>query len=253
MAKQIVLVTGASSGIGMACAYEYAKHGWHIIVAARRQDRLNELATALKKQYGVEVLPIVLNVTDRLQVQETLLNLPKPWEQIHTIINNAGLAAGRADFQASDLDDFDAMIDTNIKGLLYVTRTLVPDMIDRGEGDIINIGSIAGHEVYPQGHVYAGTKHAVHAITQGLRQDTLGKGIRVCSVDPGAVETEFSQVRFKGDKTKAKATYQDMTPLTAEDVAEAVYFCSSRPRHVAIADILILPTDQASTTIIHRK
>ncbi len=250
--SKIILITGVSSGIGAACARVYAQHGWRIIATARRQDRIQALAAELSREYHVDVLPLVLDVTSREQVVATLQQLPEDWQHVHTLVNNAGLAVGKADFHLSDLDDFDQMIDTNIKGLIYVTHTLLPGMIDRGEGDIINIGSIAGHEVYPQGNVYASTKHAVHAITQGIRQDTVGKGIRVCSVDPGAVETEFSEVRFKGDKSKAKNVYQGMTPLTAQDIAEAIYFCSSRPRHVTMADILILPSDQASTTLIHR-
>ncbi len=253
MSKKIVLITGASSGIGQACAHVYAKQGWRLILAARRLDKLEHLAKTLHQAHGTDIHILALDVRDREAVRSSLTNLPPEWQQVHTLINNAGLAAGKAAFQDSNIDDFESMIDTNIKGLTYVSHAILPIMIKNGEGDIINIGSIAGHEVYPMGHVYCSTKHAVHAITQGMRQDTLGKGIRICSVDPGAVHTEFSEVRLKGDKEKAKAVYAGMTPLSATDIAETIFFCSSRPRHVCLADIIILPTDQASTHHYHRK
>jgi len=246
------MITGATSGIGKACAEKFAQHGWKLILTGRRDHRLKELQTQLETNYQAKVLSLCFDIQDRNAVKTICADLPKPWQNIHTLINNAGLAAGFAPFQESDIDDFEQMIDTNIKGLIYITRALLPGMIERGEGDIINIGSIAGHEVYPKGHVYCATKHAVNALTQGLRQDTLGTGIRVCSVDPGAADTEFSLVRFKGASDKAKQVYKGMHPLQAEDVAEAVYFCSSSPRHVCIADMILLPTAQAQVTMIHR-
>ena len=194
----------------------------------------------------------MFDIRERDAMTQQLRSLPDAWQPINVLVNNAGLAAGLDSFELASLDDFEQMIDTNIKGLLYATHAMLPGMLAAGQGDIINIGSISGHQVYPKGHVYCGTKHAVHAITQGLRHDTAGKGIRVCSVDPGAVETEFSLVRLKQDDVKAKAVYQGFTPLHAQDIADAVYYCASRPRHVCIADMIVLPAQQSAVDKIAR-
>lgn len=249
---QIVLITGATSGIGEACAHQFAQAGWQLILTGRRQDRLDIIKEQLEKAYKVKVLTCCFDIRNRQQTIQQLSSLPQAWSKVTTLVNNAGLAAGLESFESSDLDDFEQMIDTNIKGLLYATHAILPGMLARKQGDIINIGSISSHQVYPKGHVYCGTKHAVHAITQGLRHDTVGKGIRVCSVDPGAVETEFSLVRFKDDHEKAQQVYEGMTPLNAHDVADAVFYCATRPKHVCIADIIVLPADQASVSHIAR-
>jgi 3-hydroxy acid dehydrogenase/malonic semialdehyde reductase len=249
--NQIVCITGASSGIGAACAELFAQHGAKLLLIARRQERLQTYAKTLQQQ-GTEVHLLTLDVRHAQEVQQAFAELPAAWQNIEILINNAGLAAGINKFPQADIADWEVMIDTNVKGLLYITRAIVPGMVARKNGHIVNIGSIAGHEVYPGGSVYCATKHAVAAITKGLRQDLLGTGVRVSTVDPGMVHTEFSQVRFKGDAARAAAVYADMTPLTAEDIAEAVYYCVSRPAHVNIAEMLILPTDQAAAQMVHR-
>lgn len=240
-----VLITGATSGIGLACARAFAAQGAGLTLVGRRAERLQAAAADLPGT----VRTLVLDVTDREAVAEVLGAVDPP----DVLVNNAGLASGLEPLQEGDWADWDAMIDTNVKGLLAVTRQLVPGMIERGRGHVINIGSIAGHEAYPNGAVYAATKHAVNALTQALRMDLLGTGLRVSTVDPGMVETEFSVVRFHGDADKAARVYEGMDPLTADDIAEAVVWVADRPRHVQVAEVIILPTDQASATRVHRR
>lgn len=249
--NKLVCITGASSGIGAACAELFAQHGARLLLIARRKDRLQTLAKTLQQQ-GADVYPLILDIRKAEDINRELAGLPHHWQNIEILVNNAGLAAGANLFQEADITDWDVMIDTNVKGLLYITRAVVPGMISRKNGHIVNIGSIAGHEVYSRGNVYCATKHAVDAITKALRQDLLGTGIRVSTVDPGMVKTEFSQVRFKGDHARADALYANMTPLTADDIADAVYYCVSRPKHVDIAQIVLFPTDQASASAVHR-
>jgi NADP-dependent 3-hydroxy acid dehydrogenase YdfG len=250
---KIVFITGASSGIGKACAYRFAKEGAKLLLCARRQERLDELVLALEKTFGTLAYNFKLDVRNRDDVDIKLETLPEEWKAIDILINNAGLARGLTKLHEDLIDDWEEMIDTNIKGLLYVTKKVVPNMIERGKGDIINIGSIAGHEVYPNGSVYCATKHTVDAITRGLRMDLLGTPLRVCTVDPGLVETEFSLVRFHGDSEKASNVYKSLKPLTPEDVAESVYFCASRPLHVQIAELIILCTAQRAAILVHRE
>lgn len=244
----VVLVTGASSGIGRATARKFAKEGNLVIAAARRTEPLDQLAN----EFPEKVRPIQLDVRNREQITKQIVGLPDPWSKIDLLVNNAGLGRGLDKLQQGKPDDWDEMIDTNIKGLLNVTRAIVPGMIERGHGHIINIGSIAGHEVYPAGNVYCATKHAVDALTKGLRFDLVDTPLRVSTVDPGLVETEFSQVRFRGDTDRAKKVYQGFTPLRPDDIADAVYWISTRPAHVQIAEIIILPTAQASAMVTHK-
>ena len=250
--KKIVLITGASSGIGKACAEKFAAEGANLILTARRFDRLQSLSKNLIEKYSINTLPLELDVRDANAVTNTLSNLPIIWQQINILLNNAGLALTSDKIQDADPRNWDIMIDTNMKGLLYVTRAILPGMIARNNGHIINIGSVAGHDYYPNGNVYCATKHAVRAISHSLRLDLLGTPIRVSSVDPGAVETEFSEVRWQ-DKDKAKEFYKDFTPLVAEDIADAVVYCATRPAHVNIAEMVVFPTDQASVHHINRK
>lgn len=251
--NQIVLITGASSGIGAACARAFADAGAKLILAARRIERLETLADKLRQSSGHLPYLLQMDVCDRPQVEAALTALPDTWKDIDLLINNAGLSRGLSKLYESDIQDWEEMIDTNIKGLLYLTRQIVPGMLTRGRGQVINIGSIAGHQTYPGGSVYCATKAAVRAISEGLKMDLLGTPIRVSSVDPGMVETEFSQVRFHGDRDRAAKVYEGLTPLTPMDVAEVVYFCATRPAHVNISDIILLPTDQSSATLVHRR
>ena len=250
--NKIVLITGASSGIGMACATHCAKSGAHVLLCARRLDAVQKLATDLHHTYGVETYAFALDVRNRKQVESILQSLPDAWQRIDILVNNAGLAAGLDFFYEGDVDDWDNMIDTNLKGLLYVTRAILPKMVNRNIGHIVNIGSIAGHQVYPKGAVYCATKYAVNALSDALRMDLLGTKIRVSSIDPGAVETNFSNVRFKGDLERAAAVYEGMEPLSPNDVADAVLYCITRPMHVNISEVILMPTDQASATMTSR-
>ena len=245
-----VLITGATSGIGKATACLLAEHSYRLILTGRRSERLNEIRDELSQQ--TEVLALCLDVRDREMVFETLANLPAPWKEVDVLINNAGNAHGLSYLQEGSIDDWDAMIDINVKGLLYVSRAILPGMVRRKSGQVINIGSIAGKEVYPKGNVYCASKYAVDAITQGMRIDLNEYNIRVGAINPGLVDTEFSLVRFKGDHEMARDVYKGMNPLTAEDIAEIILFVITRPPHVNIADLLVLPTAQANAGKVHR-
>lgn len=250
--NQTILITGASSGIGAACAEALAQTGAKLILAARRIERLQQLAARLVERFGTQVHLLQLDVRDRQQVESALQSLPDPWARVDILINNAGLSRGLDKLYEGSIPDWEEMLDTNVKGLLYVTRFLVPGMVQRDQGHVVNIGSIAGHQTYPKGNVYCASKAAVRAISEGLKQDLLGTPVRVTTVDPGLVETEFSDVRFHGDTEQAKAVYQGLTPLTPEDVADVVLFCVTRPGHVNISEVLVLATDQSGATLVHR-
>lgn len=251
--NQIVLITGASSGIGAACVKVFANAGAKLILAARRLERLQELADEVSKNFATEIHLLQLDVRDRTAVESAISTLPSSWSEIDILINNAGLSRGLDKLHEGDFQDWEEMIDTNIKGLLYLTRYVVPGMVKRDRGHVVNIGSIAGHQTYPNGNVYCGTKAAVRAISEGLKQDLLGTPIRVSSVDPGMVETEFSEVRFHGDTERANKVYQGVTPLTPDDVADVVFFCVTRPSHVNINEVVLMPVDQASATLVNRR
>jgi len=250
---QVVCITGASSGIGLACAEAFARQGSRLLLAARRLDRLEALVARLREM-GAEATRVTgLDVRDERRVTEMVAALPEDWKQIEVLVNNAGLSRGLDPLPAGSLSDWNEMIDTNVKGLLHVDRAVVPQMLARGRGTVVHIGSVAGRQVYPGGGVYCATKSAVRALTEALRLDLLGSGVRVSSIDPGLVQTEFSEVRFHGDTERAAAVYRGMRPLVAEDVAEVVVFVATRPPHVDLAEVLLLPTDQASVTHIDRR
>jgi 3-hydroxy acid dehydrogenase / malonic semialdehyde reductase len=251
--NQIVLITGASSGIGTTCARVLAGAGAKLILAARRLERLQQLSDMLSKEFNTETYLLQLDVRDRLAVESAISSLPPTWSDIDILINNAGLSRGLDKLHEGSFEDWEEMIDTNIKGLLYLTRYVVPGMVKRDRGHVVNIGSIAGHQTYPNGNVYCGTKAAVKAISEGLKQDLLGTQIRVTSVDPGMVETEFSEVRFHGDNERAKKVYQGVTPLTPDDVADVIFFCVTRSPHVNINEVVLMPVDQASATLVNRR
>lgn len=250
--NKIVFISGATSGIGKACATGFARAGSNLILCARSIGTLNTFAQELRKEFGVKVYDFKLDVRDREAVESSIARLPVEWKNIDILINNAGLAKGMNKFYEDNPDNWDVVIDTNVKGLLYVTRAIVPLMVARNSGHIINMGSIAGHEAYPKGSVYCASKHAVDAITKSLRMDVVDHNIRVSTIDPGMVETNFSVIRFDGDKEKAKNVYKGLDPLTAEDIADTIIFMASRPPHVNIAEVVIYPTAQASATIAHR-
>ncbi|CEK10728.1 SDR family oxidoreductase [Legionella hackeliae] len=249
--NKITLITGASSGIGEACARLFAANGAKLILCARREERIKQLASELENVYETDCLILPLDVRRKDEVIQTLGSLPSNWQNIDILINNAGLALSSDPVQHGSFENWDTMIDTNVKGLLYVSKCILPGMINRNRGHIVNIGSIAGQECYPAGNVYCASKHAVRAISKSMRLDLLGTPIRVTEIAPGAVETEFSEVRW-GDKSKAKAFYQDFAPLLAEDIADAIYYCTTRPLHVDVTEMTILPTAQASANHIHR-
>ncbi len=251
--KKIVFITGASAGIGKSTAYAFAKEGANLIISARRFDRIKSIAEDIEKNFGVEVLPLELDVSQRDEVKKRVENLPEGFSSIDILVNNAGLGRGLNKIYEDDPKGWDEMIDTNIKGLLNVTRYVVPGMVERGSGHVINIGSIAGHEAYGGGAVYCATKHSVKAITESMRIDLIEKGVRVSTVDPGMVETEFSIIRFYGDEEKAKSVYNGLTPLTGDDIADAVIFCATRPPHANINEIIIMPSVQANAFITYRK
>lgn len=251
--RKTVLITGATSGIGEASAIKFAEAACRLIITGRRKDRLDELAEHLVQEYGVEVLPLCFDVREKKEVQKKLGNLPAEWNKVDILINNAGLAVGLNHIDEGEIDDWDRMIDTNVKGLLYVTRAIAPGMVKQGSGHIINVASIAGKEVYENGAVYCASKHAVDALSRGMRIDMLNHGIKVTNIAPGLTETEFSLVRFKGDTGKAKVPYTGVEPLTGADIAAVIYFAATQPAHVNLNDIVITPTAQASGVYIHRK
>jgi 3-hydroxy acid dehydrogenase/malonic semialdehyde reductase len=249
----IAFITGATSGIGKASAELFAKNGYSIIITGRRKDRLDTIATHLKSTYKIDVLSLNFDVRNLKEVEAAINSIPDNWKKINVLLNNAGLAVGLNNIQEGNIDDWERMIDTNVKGLLYITRTLAPIMITNGYGHIINIGSVAGKEVYANGNVYCATKHAVDALNKAMRIDLLPHQIKVTAINPGMVETEFSVVRFKGDEERAKNVYKGLQPLLPEDIAETVYWVASRPAHVNINDIIIMPTVQATATTSIRK
>lgn len=252
--EKFVFITGATSGFGEACAKIFAKNGWNLILTGRREERLNDLCAQLKENYPIDVLTLCFDVRIEEEVFKALESLPETVRsKIHILINNAGLAVGRGPIDEGLIDDWDRMVDTNIKGLLYVTRAVVPFLKKNKQGHIFNIASIAGKEVYPGGNVYCATKHAVDALSKAMRIDLVEYGIKVTNIAPGAAETEFSIVRFKGDEKTAKSVYMGFEPLIAEDIADSVYFVATRPAHVTINDLTIMPTAQASATVIHKK
>ena len=246
------LITGATSGIGKACAHTFAQQGYRLILVARREHELVKIAKHLADKYAVAVETLVADVRDNTVLTQVLESLAEDWKAVDVLVNNAGLSQGLDPIDKGDTNDWDTMIDTNVKGLLYVTRIVSGWMVSHKKGHIINIGSIAGKEVYPNGNVYCATKHAVDALNKGMRMDLLPHGIKVTAINPGMVETEFSVVRFKGDEDKAKKVYEGLEPLLADDIAEAIWFVVSRPAHVNINDMLIMPTAQASATLVQR-
>lgn len=248
----IALITGATSGIGKSTAIEFAKHGYNIIITGRRQERLTELKSSLISDYKINVLDLCFDVRHEQEVSKAIASIPEEFKHIDVLVNNAGLAAGLSTIQDGKLSHWEQMIDTNIKGLLYVTKSISQIMIQNKKGHIINIGSIAGKEVYANGNVYCATKHAVDALNKGMRIDLLPHGIKVSSVNPGMVDTEFSIVRFDGDEERAKKVYENIVPLTPQDIAETIYWVATRPAHVNINDLIIMPTIQANSTTVLR-
>ena len=248
--SKIALITGATSGIGRATALILGKNGYDIIACGRRQERLQKLQEELKGT--CETHPLVFDVRDQQAVNQAIDSLPGKWKNIDVLVNNAGNAHGLSPINEGSVEDWDAMIDINVKGLLYVSKVVVNGMVERKSGHIINIGSIAGKEVYPNGNVYCASKYAVDAINKGMRIDLGQHGIKVSAVNPGLVETEFSLVRFKGDKERADSIYQGFSPLTAEDVAEIILFTVTRPAHVNLADMIVFPTVQTTATTVHK-
>ncbi|HEY4797735.1 MAG TPA: SDR family oxidoreductase [Bacteroidia bacterium] len=249
----IALITGTTSGIGKATAEIFARNGYDLIITGRRKDRLEEISYQLKKKFKIRTLALCFDVRQLKDVVKHLGMLPDEWKKIDVLINNAGLAAGLSPIQDGSIDDWENMIDTNVKGLLYVTRHIAPLMIQNKKGHIINVASLAGKQAYPNGNVYCATKFAVDALSQSMRIDMLANGIRVTNIAPGLVETEFSLVRFKGNIDRAKQTYASIQPLTGDDIAEIIYWTASRPAHVNINDVVITPTAQANAYLVHRK
>ncbi|RYD80021.1 MAG: SDR family NAD(P)-dependent oxidoreductase [Sphingobacteriales bacterium] len=250
--SKIALITGATSGIGEACAHIFAQHGYNLILVARREDRLAQIAHHLEDKYAIKINRVLADVREKETLNSVLQAIPDDWKQVDVLINNAGLSQGLDPVDKGNTDDWDTMIDTNVKGLLYVTKIVSNWMIPNKSGHIINIGSIAGQEVYPNGNVYCATKHAVDALSKAMRIDLLQHDIKVTAINPGMVETEFSVVRFKGDVERAKNVYAGLEPLMADDIAHAIWYVVSRPKHVNINDMLIMPTAQATATLINR-
>lgn len=249
---KIILITGATSGFGKAIAEKFAARGWNCIVTGRRKERLDALSENLRKQYSIQVLPLVFDVQEREAVFEAINNLPAEWQTIDVLVNNAGLALGRDSFENADLNDWETMIDTNVKGVMYVTKAVLPYMVKRKKGHIINMGSVAGKLVYKEGNGYCASKHALDALSKAMRIDLLPQRIKVTAIHPGAAETEFSMVRFKGDETKAKQVYDGFTPLYAEDVADVTYYCATLPENVCINDLTVSSVSQADGIYIHK-
>lgn len=252
MSNPIVFITGATAGFGEACAARFASGHYDVVITGRRSERLDKLKQELETKYSVRILPLDFDVRDYYACRKSINSIPDDWKNIAILINNAGLAMGLSPIDEGDVSDWDTMIDTNIKGLLYISRLIIP-FLKNTKGQIINIGSTAAKDVYPKGNVYCATKHAVEALSQAMRIDLLPYGIKVTAIHPGAAETEFSLVRFKGDKEKADNVYKGYTPLYAEDVAEAAYFCATRPAHVCINDLIITPTAQANALHLFRE
>jgi hypothetical protein len=251
--NKIVLITGATAGIGKACAVKFASAKFNIIITGRRNERLIELKNQLEKEFVIEVLSLCFDVQNRQAVADAFTNLPERWQKIDVLINNAGLALGKDSFEDADMDDWETMLNTNVHGLLYVSKAVLPFMLAQKKGHIINIGSVAGKEVYEKGNVYCASKFAVDAITKAMRIDLLKNNIKVTGIHPGAVETEFSIVRFKGDDKTAQAAYDGLTPLTAADIADTVFYCVNLPDHVCINDLVITCTQQAGTYYFNKK
>lgn len=249
----IAFITGTTAGFGRAIALRMAKLGYNLVITGRRRERLDALTEVLRNEFSIDVLPLCFDVRDREACRLAIEEMPEKWKKIDVLVNNAGLASGSAPINEFDIEDWEKMIDTNVKGLLYITRNVSPLMVSAGSGHIINISSIAGVEVYPNGNVYCATKHAVNALTKGMRIDLLKHNIKVSSISPGAAETEFSVVRFHGDQEKANAVYQGLTPLNADDIADALEYIVTRPAHVNINDILITPVRQANTYVYNRE
>ncbi len=249
---KIVFITGASSGIGAACARAFAAQGAKVLLAARRLERIQALADELQKEHGAAAHTFQLDVRDQPSVEKAIVTLPPEWEAIEVLVNNAGLSRGLDKLHEGKLQDWEEMVDTNVKGLLYVSRAVIPGMVKRGVGHIINLGSIAGHAVYPGGNVYCATKFAVSALSTGMRMDLLGTPLRVSNVEPGMVETEFSLVRFRGDEARADKVYEGITPLTPDDIADAIVYCATRPPHVDVAEMTLMPVAQASVMLNYR-
>ena len=249
--SKIILVTGASSGFGKAIATKFAAGGWNVIITGRRKEKLDELAKALETSYGIKTLSLIFDVQDKKAVFDNLQNLPTEWQAINILVNNAGLALGRDSFENANLEDWETMIDTNVKGLLYASKAVLP-MLIKEKGHIINIGSTAAKEVYKDGNVYCASKHAVDAISKAQRIDLLQYQIKVTAIHPGAADTEFSVVRFKGDAEKAKAVYNGYTPLMAEDIADTVWYVANTPAHVCINDLVITCTAQANSMYLQK-
>lgn len=250
--NKIALITGATAGIGLSTARVFASNKFDLIITGRRKKRLDTLKDDLLKDYNIRVLALAFDVRSLEEVENNLGNLPDDWQNIHILVNNAGLAVGLNHIHEGVIDDWERMIDTNIKGLLYVSRVIIPGMTERGKGHIINIGSIAGKEVYENGNVYCATKHAVDALSKSMRIDLVEHGIKVTNIAPGMVDTEFSIVRFKGDGEKASTAYKGLNPLSGDDIADVIYYCASLPGHVNINDLVIMPAAQASATKVHR-
>lgn len=248
-----VFITGATSGFGEATAEIFAENGHDLIITGRRENRLLELKKRLETEFKVEVHHLCFDVREEKEVKKIIKALPKKWQKIDVLVNNAGLASGLDPIQTGDIEDWNKMIDTNVKGLLYVSRAIMPLMIDRGKGHIINIGSTAGKEVYPNGNVYCASKHAVDAITKGMRIDLLPHGIKVTQIAPGAAETEFSVVRFHGDKKRAKAAYNGYQPMSAQDIAELIYYSTTLPKHLCINDLVVTSLAQANSYVFHKE
>lgn len=250
--EKTILITGATAGFGKATAQHFAEAGWNCIITGRRKDRLTELAIDLESKYSIKVYSLCFDVQNRTEVFDAINSLPNEWQSIDVLLNNAGLALGRDSFENANLDDWDTMIDTNIKGLMYVSKAVLPFMIAHKKGHIINIGSTAGKEVYKDGNGYCASKHAVDAISKAMRIDLLPHHIRVTAIHPGAAETEFSVVRFKGDEQKATAVYDGYKALEAKDIAEIVYYVSTLPAHVCINDLVVTCLSQANSFYLHK-
>lgn len=251
--NKIILITGATSGFGKAIAEKFAASKWNLIITGRRKERLELISKELNTTYGVEVLPLVFDVQDKNAVFTSISGMPEKWKNIDVLVNNAGLALGRDNFENASLTDWETMLDTNVKGMMYTTRAVLPYLIEKRSGHIINIGSIAGKEVYQYGNGYCSSKFAVDALSKSMRIDLLHHKIKVTAIHPGAVETEFSLVRFNGDAEKAAAVYKGYTPLSASDIADTVYYCASLPEHVCINELIITPTAQANANLFYKE